>query len=453
MAMVGSVIELDREAAEAPRGEPGLPPYRWRWLALAVAAAVCVAALVSADPSPGGRLVEVARIDPASVVTMRVAGPTLFAVTPRGGPHLVAYRLADGARQWSVPLTESGADAQVSGFDVVDGAVVVTMHSGLAYLPTVAVDAATGRELWREDLPQVGVRAGGTVVLGTYLNPGGGRGDAPYPGADGPSQPLLLHGVRPRTGQLVWTYQVPAGWRVVLPIVEADARPATAFVVVAPDGHATAVSLATGGARASATIDAVPTDQSGIPGSPVKLYDDQLVLVATRQGRPTLAAYRADTLGEQWTATLPTTDVFLSRCGPWQCASYLNATHAIAAATGTPAWTMTNTPQSMGWLAGWIYECADPTHPDSAVLIDPVTRQVVLPLGHWRISTPTTGPVLVTTAIAGTNNTLVGLLADGPRIEVLGVVGTRLQGGCEVGNGHLACATINDQLRIFTYEP
>lgn len=450
MAMVGLVIELDREPAEAPRGGPRLRPHTWRWLAVAVAAAACGTALVAGNPLPGGRLVEVARVDPASVVTMQVAGPMLYAVMAGGGPHLVGYRLADGAQRWSVPLTAGGADAQVDGFDVVDGVVVVTMRIGLADVYTVGVDTASGRELWRGDLPRVGVSAGGTVVLGAYLSPDGSPGAAPFPGTAGPPQPLLLHGVAVRTGRVVWARQVPAGWRAVLPVNEGGAAPATGFVVVDPSGQATTIDLATGGVRAAAAIDTVTTDQSNAAG--VELFGDQLLALTTRQGRPTLTAYQVTTLGQQWAATLPTTQAFLSRCGPWLCAFYLNATHAIDARTGAPAWTMTNSPQPMGWLAGWIYEAADTTHPDAGALIDPVTQRVALHLNAWRISAPTADRVLLTEA-AGPNDTWLGLVADGPSIEVLGMVGAQLQDSCQVGDGHLACLTTGGQLLILKYKP
>src|SRR5690242_6035350 len=117
VAMVGSVIDLDHEHAEAPREGPELLPRRWRWLAVAVAVAACGTVLVAGDPSSGTRLLELARVDPAPVVTMRVVEPTLYAVMAGGGPHLVGYRLTDGAQRWSVPLTVGGADAQVDGFD------------------------------------------------------------------------------------------------------------------------------------------------------------------------------------------------------------------------------------------------------------------------------------------------------------------------------------------------
>jgi len=452
VAMVGSVIELDRERAEAPRGGRRLPLRRWRWLAVAVAVAACGTALVAGDPSSGGGLVEVARVDPASVVTMQVVGPMLYAVVAGGGPHLVGYRLTDGAQRWSVPLAVNGADAQAGALEVVDGTVVVNIASGLADFRSVAVDAATGQELWRNDLPQIGVRMGSTVMLGAYLNPDGSFGAAPYPGTDGPSQPLLLHGVAARTGRLVWARQVPAGWRTVLPVDEAGAGPAIGFVVVDPDGRATTIDLVTGGVRAAAGIDAVTTNQSDNPAGLVELFGDQLLLVTTRNGRPTLAAYRVTTLGQQWAATLPTTEVYLSRCGPWLCASYLNATHAIIPDTGVTAWTVTIGPQYVGWLAGWIYYAADPTHPDSAALVDPVTQRVALRLGHWRIPGPSAAGRVLLTAAASSNETLLGLLIDGPRTEVLGVVTAQLQRGCQVGDGYLACLTINDQLLILKYE-
>lgn len=454
--MAGPVIDLDRERIEVPRGEPGLPPRWWRWLGLALAATLSGTALVAAAPPSGSRLVEVARVDPASVVTMHVAGSMLYAVMVGGGPHLVGYRLADGARRWSVPLDFSGTAVQAGPIDVIDGSVLVSMHRYLDPVRTVAVDAATGRELWRSDLPQVfGLGLGRTVVLGAYLDADGRPGAAPYPGTYGGEQPLLLHAVEARTGRLVWAYRVPTGWQTVLPAA-ARAEPASGLVVIAPNGQATTVDLATGAERASAVIDAATISQSGQSDTPARLavgvYGDQLVLVTSRQGRPTLAAYRLSTLGLQWTAVLHTLAVFVSRCGTQLCVADEDAIYAFAPDTGTPTWTMRNAHRIRAWLGGWIYDEPDPTQSDGATLIDPVTQRVVLNLGRWRIHTPSnSGPVLMTLVEPDATRTWLGLLAAGPRVDVLGVVTELAQNSCQVGDGYMACLTTTDQLRMWRY--
>jgi hypothetical protein len=206
--------------------------------------------------------------------------------------------------------------------------------------------------------------------------------------------------------------------------------------------------------QASAVIDPVAVNQSGTAGSLVQVFGDQLVLVTTRPDGPAMAAYGVNTLSLQWTAALPTTDVFLRQCRPWLCLSYMNGIHAITPTTGTPAWSMTNSTQFGGWVAGWIQTPTDPTHPDASALINPVTQRVVLNLGRWRIATPSNAtPVLVTAVVPGSTQTWLGLLATGPRIELLGVVDALPHYPCQVTDGYLACLTNNDQLRIWRYRP
>jgi hypothetical protein len=309
--MTGLVIELDRERAEVPVEGPRLPPRWWRWLAVALAALLSGSVLVAAAPLSGSRLVEVARVDPAAVVTMQITGSALVAVTLNGGPHLVAYRLADGARQWSVPLDLGSGAVQVSGqLEVVDGVVLLSLSDVSAATRTVAVDATNGRELWRSDLPPVfGLGSGGSTVLAAYLNPDGRPGSQVYLGTTGPWQALLLRAVDAHTGRPVWTYQVPAGWQTALPSDPAGAAPANGFVVISPNGRAITVDLATGAQRTSATIDTTAVLQRGLGELPTWLtlgvYGDQLVLVTASPGRPTLAAYQLSTLGLRWTSTFP----------------------------------------------------------------------------------------------------------------------------------------------------
>jgi outer membrane protein assembly factor BamB len=456
--MAGPVIELDRDLVEAPPDEPGLPPRWRRWFGVALTVVLSGTALVAAAPPPGPRFIEVARLDSASVVTMRMTGSMLFAVMLGGGPHLVGYRLADGVQRWSLPLGLSGTDLPVSGqIEIVDGTVLVSVAGGPGTLRTVAVDAASGRELWRSDLPTVfGLDTGSSVVLGAYLNPDGSPGPSAYPGTTGPRAPLLLRAVEAHTGRLAWTYQVPAGSQTALPSATAGTEPAQTFVVLSPDGRATTIDLGTGTERTSATIDAATItqpDRGDLPtGLALGVYGDQLLLVTARLGRPILAAYRVSTLALQWTSAVSMMDVYVSPCGSWLCVGDRYGTHAIIPDSGAPAWTMTGGNGFSGWAAGWMYVEPYPTQPDQAALVDPVTQRVVLNLGRWRIAASSNiGPVLMMLAERQSARTWLGLLSAGPQIDVLGAVTGVTKNSCEVGDGYLSCLTTDAQLRIWRY--
>jgi hypothetical protein len=455
--MTGPVIELDRERAEVPLEGPGVPP-RWRRLAVALAVLLSGTGLVAAAPLAGSRLIELARVDPASVVTMRITGSTLVAVMRDGGPHLVGYQLADGVRRWSVPLPLDDVDVQVGGqLEVVDSVVLLSVSDVEAATRTVAMDATSGRELWRSDLPPVfGLGSGGRVVLAAYLNADGRPSEQVYLGTTGPWLPLLLRAVDARTGRLVWTYQVPAGWQTALPADPAGAAPANGFVVISPDGQATTVDLATGVRRTSATIDTTAVLQRGLGELPTWLtlgvYGDQLVLVTVSRGRPILAGYPLSRLDLRWTSPLSTLDIKVTRCGPWLCASDGHSIDAIAMDTGAPAWKRTDAGHFKGWADGWMYDEPYPVEPDDATVVDPLTQQVMLHLGPWRIPEPSnTGPMLAMLPERHSTRTWLGLLTTGPSIDILGAVPDLTLNSCDVDDGYLACLTTTAQLRIWRY--
>ena len=455
--MGGLVIELDRERAEVPLEGLG-PPSRWRGLAVAVVALVSGTVLVAAAPLPGSRLIELARIDPSAVTTMRMTDSMLVAVMRDGGPHLAGYQLADGALRWSVPLPLDSVDVQVGGeLTVVDDVVLLSISDTSATTRTVAMDATSGRELWRSDLPPIpGLGGGGRVVLAAYVDPDGRPGEQVYRGTTGPWLPLLLRAVDARTGRLVWTYRVPAGWQTALPSDPAGTVPAGGFVVVSPSGQGTTVDLGTGAPRASAAIDSTAVLRRGLGELPTWLtlgvYGDLLVLVTVSGGRPVLAAYRLDTLAPQWTSTVSAVNVNVGRCGPWLCAGDGHSIHAVALATGAPAWTLADAGHFKGWALGWLYDEPYPVETDDATLVDPLTQRVLLHLGQWRIPEPSsTGPVLAMLPERHSNRTWLGLLTTGPRIDILGAVVDQTLNNCDLGDTYLACVTTNGELRIWRY--
>jgi hypothetical protein len=265
-----------------------------------------------------------------------------------------------------------------------------------------------------------------------------------------------LRAVDARTGRLVWTYQVPAGWQTALPSDPGGAAPASGLVVVSPDGQATTVDLATGAQRISARIDTTAVLQHGpgeLPtGLTLGVYGDKLVLVTGGQDRPTLAAYQLSTLGLRWTSTVSALDVQVTRCEPWLCVSDDHSIYAIAGDSGAPAWTLTDARHFKGWVDGWTYDEPYPVEPDDATLVDPVTQRVMFHLGRWRIPEPSnTGPVLTMLTERQSNRTWLGLLATGPRIDILGAVPDLTPNSCDVADGYLACLTTTGQLWIWRY--
>jgi hypothetical protein len=211
---------------------------------------------------------------------------------------------------------------------------------------------------------------------------------------------------------------------------------------VAASGHpagkrgATTGDLATGAQRTSTRTDTTAILQHGqgeLPtGLTLGVYSDLLVLVTVSPGGPALAAYRLSTLGPRWTSTVSALDVFVTRCGPWLCASDDHSINAIALDTGAPARTLTDAGHFRGWADGWMYDEPYLVEPDDATLVDPLTQRVMLHLGRWRIPEPSnTGPVLTMLPERHSNRTWIGLLTT--------------------GDGYLGCLTTSGQLRIWRY--
>jgi hypothetical protein len=439
----GTVIDLDRYATGTRSTGPAPRPRWWRGLSLALATAVCATALVSSTALPDARLVEITTLGESSVVTEQVAGASLFTLTPGdGAARLTAFRLADARRLWQTPLAINLATTSI---DVVGDTVLLTSDQ-----VTEAVDAGTGRPLWHSDLPRLPTAVrDGHVLVAAFLD----RTDT---GPAGPSlsihPPLLMRALNLRTGQPVWSYQVPAGWLTALPDDPSETDPLDRFIVVTPDGQASAVDLATGTPRATATIPVTPAALGDNTAGPwLALLGGQLVVGYLRQGSPTLTVYRTDTLAAQWTTTVPTLDIGVTRCASLLCLSDVHGVRAVAAATGTAVWTRSGAAW-FGLVDGWIYDAPQPFESGSARLVDPVTARTVLDLGRWRLSTQTPGrPPLLEWVEKDSGRIWLALLTPGLRIQVLGAVTDLAQNTCGLGDSYLACMTIAHQLRIWRY--
>jgi outer membrane protein assembly factor BamB len=457
----GAVIELDRAvvASRGPDGDWAVPPRWRRRLRLALAALLSGLALAAAAPLPGG-LVEVAALDVTTIVVEHIAGGRLFVLVPGGGLRLVAYRLSDGRRLWAVPLD---VEPGTAGLDVQDSTVLVSSGARLAgKARLVALDAGTGRERWRSDLPRLpGVGRRGAVLVATHLNPDGSPGPSPYGAPIDPltPPPLLVQALDVGSGRPVWSYRVPAGRWTAFPydVFGTDAVSGTGsaggFVVVAPDGQASAVDLDTGAVRAAATIAVGTTRQlgGGVAGPVLAVRGDLLVVGYLRDGQPTVAVYRTGTLTRQWTATVRTLNVGVTWCGPVLCLNDEYGFRAVVPDTGRVAWSVTDA----GWYGPvdrWLYQAPDPLRPGSAHLVDPATGRSVLDLGRWRLGGQATGqPPLFELVEAESGRIWLGLLGTGPHIRPVGSLTGLAANSCTLGGGYLACLTTTDRLRVWHY--
>ncbi|MEU8002854.1 PQQ-binding-like beta-propeller repeat protein [Catellatospora sp. NPDC049111] len=228
-----AVIDLGGGWRE-PLPEPGATGRRLRAAALALAAVLPLALGGAAPPTVG--LVEVARV---SVADAR-ATDLVFAggaVLLRGQGRLTAYELADGAPRWSVELPDRPEMSNIVVSPAVPDVAVIAQSDGSGAEFSVALDLATGTELWR--IQQLMVPAGDTVyTMGSVYATNG----APA---------IQVHDLR--TGARLWT--MPDAVNAAF-----DDKGGTAWTV-SPDGLVTAYAgrdgrvLRSGRVRLPATVD------------------------------------------------------------------------------------------------------------------------------------------------------------------------------------------------------
>lgn len=438
-----TTIDLDRGPAPArPKPQP-----RWRYaVGLVLSAVVAGATLQSSVPAPGVGLVEVATVEVSTAVDWRVAVDRMFVLMSRGsGPELAAFRLSDGRPLWR---TSVAADlGLVAGIQVVGDTVLLGSTQRIE-----ALDAASGRRLWRSDgamVPAAGEREG-VVLTATFLD---ATGFNPSPSASTTSGPRVVRAINLRTGRPLWSYQVPDGWFVALPDDPPDDDPTDRFVVVDPTGRASTVDLATGAVRTTATIALGSAGQAdGKPSGPLlALRGDQLLVGYLRLGHPVVTAYRTDTLTSQWTVTVPTLELSVIRCAPLLCLGGQDETQALAPKSGAVVWVEKDVTW-YGLVDHWLYEAAHPFQPDSVRLADPNSGRTVLDLSRWRLSTTAADkPPLLQRDDTASHRTWLGVLTPGLHIQILGAVAGLPQNSCDLGIDYIACSITSHQVRIWRY--
>jgi outer membrane protein assembly factor BamB len=475
-----TVIELDVDPAARAAPEPGLPPGWRRAFAIACVAATCAFGLVAADARPAPRLTVVATLDTAPMLSERVSGDMLFSIVS-GPPTLTAYRLSDGSQRWSIPLPVPDSAATVDVSPAVERrpgpapqaspaatVLVSSLDPSLKADRTAAVDAATGRVLWRSAsyrASQINAGSGALLFDSTPTDNGLIR---------------RYRQVDVRTGRELWGYQVPAGWTTVLPDEPRDSDTERHLVAVSPTGAARSVELATGREVAATDIDLgtpdpADTEAAGAealvvpniarqaaaaPSAPSLMLRDDILLVGHEEdGRSVLTGYRTDRLAPLWTVGLQSPSTLrVDGCGSLLCLAEEGDVRALRPDTGAVVWTGTGVTGALGLVGRWLYTVSDLAAAygywaGPARLIDTGTGRTDLDLGSWRLlSQPDQAePALFELVDPESGQVWLGALGAGPHVQPLGAVTDLPAGSCDAGPDYVVCETSGDQVRIWRY--
>ncbi|MEU8819097.1 PQQ-binding-like beta-propeller repeat protein [Actinoplanes sp. NPDC048796] len=401
-----ALIDLGDTAAPAPPAAAPVNLPRLRRTALAgltVAGLLAVGASAAPAPAPV-RTAWTATFRPSD--TMAIDGRTVYLNRDSdAGPTVVtAYDLATGRQRWSTPAGDGPADRGVrTAGDVV---LVSTETPGPG---TIALDAATGAELWRANGDARPSAASGDVLLA-----GTGR----------------LRLVRLRDGREVWRHPLsPADQWTML---TEGGRPST-IVTVSAQGDATVYRYADGEVLHRGRIPWNGVYSAGL--TPAGPY---LVVVRTASAQTVATVYRPADLRPLWRTGELIGSV--TGCGVLICAAGVRGVAAHDAATGREVWRRDD--MTYVWDLGGgrlLLSAADPAR---TALADTATgRAVGRPLDGQPV-TDKAGSILLLratgTPVARTAVTRVDLATG--RTVPLGTIGSSPAPDCRGAPGHLLCA-------------
>ena len=462
----GTLIELDADPVAGPEPEPGLPPG-WRRVArFGFLTVACVAGLVAAQPLGPARLMPVASLNTAPMLSERVAGDMMYAIVSDTPPTLDAFRLSDGALTWRVPLPigDSAASVEVSPAHAAT-VLVNSLDPTTRGDRTAAVDAATGRVLWHSRSFRVTqINTGVTALLADDVATDAGAG-------------RRYRQVDARTGRELWSYQVPAGWTTALPDDPPGSDTERHLVAVSPTGAARSLELATGRQVAAADLDVgAPTAAEAEPsvgsgpeheessynaGPSLMIRGDELLVGYEDEatGQTSLAGYRTDSLAPLWTVPVRSLTLRVDGCGRLLCLGESGQVRALRADTGAVVWSGKGWPGVVGVLGRWLYTVSDLAAsygywPGPARLIDPGSGRTDLDLGNWRLVSepdPAGRPALFERIEQSTGRVWLGALGNGPSVTPLGTVADLPSGTCDAGPHYIVCLTTGQLVSIWRY--
>ena len=360
-----------------------------------------------------------------------------------------AYDMRSGAQRWRVDMGDL-----VRSFSLEPADGVLLGYLGDEADTVAAVELGTGAVLWRRPNTSVDPVPGSDVLVlrGELVSPTG---------------TTSLQGVRARTGQVLWSMELPAfAHELVVTEPPAGASPQiavfydTSELVDATDGLGVAGSVGARTARQAEVIDAVSgrvLQQAALLGrggqplrpddaSAVAAVGDLLLVAADLGGAGYLLAYDLGTLALRWQVPSPGQVSLAQSCAPLLCVFGDQAMITIAGADGRVVATGQN----------WLYArqltpdrlLAAPEGAGGEALIDGRLR-VLAPLGLWAPASLNL-PLVFSQPDRDSGDSWFGVLdpTGGRVVPVARVAG--LVGACAADAGAVACHVTGDRLAVWS---
>jgi outer membrane protein assembly factor BamB len=425
------------------------PDARGGWLAahrawLAAMAAALLLATVGAASPPEQPDISETRIVAGVGHDARIIGDRLYVVTVDiaesgfGGRTVSAYQLPTATALWHMPLSVPGGSIWM----VAAQGTLLVGSDNEADPVTVALDAATGRPLWRGiGLPIGAVGAGDLALL---RRPGPGQSWQAVGGR-------IMAAVDSRTGRVAWSYPLPEAAQEVF--AQNGAR-LTRSVVGAPSGRVEVRDLSTGELLVARQLLTPP--QAG----QVNRFETWLELAgdlvfAGDPGRPA-TAYDVDTLRPRWTVDVNLSRVTMSAaCHPMICAvGGDGGIRALDAGTGRLRWSADRlvSARTYGNALVGLAEGLDRSQPPVLQVVDPRTGYPIRNLAPWSLadSDPDAPPIAIRHD-ATTMQAWLGVVDVNLReVRRLGVA-LDVVNGCDAGAGWVMCPHLDTSIGIWRY--
>jgi outer membrane protein assembly factor BamB len=437
------------------RSEPVPDRYRRRVPPVLAAVLAAVALVIPGGPERAApRLIPLAEVPATRSAVTALSPDTAFvadwADAVVDGQHLLgvvsAYPLPGGAPRWQARLPVPAQDLRVAAAAGV--VVATTVVNGVEAV--TALDAGTGRVLWRADSRDA-VHVPADSAAGLFYGPDGSVG-----------------WVDLRSGRDVWSRSVPRyGDFGLLPGAGPTDR--TRLMMLSLDGAVDVVDEATGALVASGRIPA-PNSGTGTDGDSTDAAPgaggsgggaDAMsgtsvagvlgrILVMRRQAPATVTAFDPDTFRPLWTVAGTFQGVALP-CGYLVCLPDAGGLNALDPGSGAIAWR-SDWDAARPLDAGRLLAFADDPARGLAVLGAATGRELVRLTGWTSVDDLGSHLPALLARPDDTGGTVVaGLDPGSARPAVLGDLPDAAPSTCQAAGGVLVCATVRHTLRMWRY--